>query len=215
MSIRVLLADDCQIMREGLRLLLAKRGFEIVADAPDGRTAVKLTRKLHPQVVVMDVGMADLSGIEATRQIISELTDVRVLALSVYTDRRYAAQMLEAGASGYVLKDDASEELAKAIEEVAAGRVYLSPRIAGVLVADYVGRLRENGEVHLSELTPREREVLQLVAEGYTTQKLAQQLNLSVKTVETHRRHIMDKLNIHTAAGLTKYAIQAGVVSMD
>jgi len=215
MSVRVLLADDCQIMREGLRLLLTKRGFEIVGEAPDGRTAVKLTRKLHPQVVVMDVGMADLSGIEATRQIISELTDVRVLALSVYTDRRYAAQMLEAGASGYVLKDDASEELAKAIEEVAAGRVYLSPRIAGVLVADYVGRLRENGEVHLSELTPREREVLQLVAEGYTTQKLAQQLNLSVKTVETHRRHIMDKLNIHTAAGLTKYAIQAGVVSMD
>ena len=215
MDVRVVLADDHQLMREGLRALLEKRGFEIVGEAPDGRAAVKLARKLSPHVVVMDVAMRDLNGIEAARQIVSEAPGVRVLALSMHRDRQFVARMLEAGASGYLLKDDAAAELARAIREVAEGRTYLSPKIAGIVVADYVERLREGREVGCAELTPREREVLQLVAEGHTMRKVAKELSLSVKTVETHRRHIMDKLNIHTAAGLTRYAIQAGLVSVE
>ena len=216
MDVRVLLADDHRLMREGLRSLLEKQdGMTVVGEAADGRSAVRLAGKLSPQVVVMDVAMPDLNGIEATRQIRTCAPGVKVLALSMHAQMEFVARMLAAGASGYLLKDDASDELAQAIREIAAGRSYLSPRITGVVVADYVERLKLDGDADLSELTPREREVLQLVAEGKTTRAIASELHISVKTVETHRRHIMDKLKIDTAAGLTKYAIRHGLASAD
>ena len=216
MSTRVLLVDDHRMMREGLRSLLEQQeGIEVVGDTSDGRSAMKLVQKLRPQIVIMDVAMSDLNGVEATRQIVASVPGVKVLALSMHREMQFVARMLEAGASGYLLKDDAFEELAQAIREVAAGGTYLSPRIASLVVADYVARLREDGDTDLSELTPREREVLQLIAEGHTTHGVAQRLNISVKTVETHRRHIMDKLKLDTAAGLTKYAIRHGLVSAD
>jgi two-component system response regulator NreC len=210
MSIRVLLADDHKIVRQGLRSLLEKQhGMEVIAEAEDGRTAVQLARKLSPDVVVMDIAMPDLNGIGATRQIIAEAPGVKVVALSMHSDKRFVTRMLRAGASGYLLKDCAFEELARAISAVVANQIYLSLGIAGVVVEDYVRHVPETGP----SLTPRECEVLQLLAEGSSTKEIAARLHVSVKTVETHRRHIMEKLDIHTIAELTKYAIREGLTS--
>jgi len=216
MSIRILLADDHKIIREGLRALLdGESNMEVVAEAEDGRTAVQLTRKLSPDVVVMDISMPDLNGIEATRQILRDHPGAKVIALSMHSDRQFAARMLEAGASGYVVKDAAFEELATAIRTVVDGRVYLCSLVTGLVVEDYVRRLPETEPKVTSPLSPREREALQLLAEGKTTKEAARELHVSVKTVETHRRNIMEKLNLHSVAELTKYAIRAGLTSLD
>ena len=215
MSMRILLADDHLMMRQGLRALLETQpGMEVVGEAENGRIAVRLAHELVPQVVVMDVMMPDLNGVEATRQIVLGNPGVKVIALSMRSEKQFVAKMLEAGASGYLVKGGDFEELIEAIHAVTSGRAYLSAKVAGAVVNDYVRRLQEKSPAYRAELTPREREVLQLVAEGHTTKKIASKLNVSAKTIETHRRNIMAKLNIDSVAELTKYAIREGITSL-
>ena len=212
---KILLADDHKIMREGLRALIEKHGdMDVVEEAGDGRTAVQLTRKLRPDVVVMDLTMPVLNGIDATRQIMAAVPGARVIALSIHSDRRFVSQMFKAGAKGYLLKDCASEELILAIRTVADGKTYLSPGIAGAVVAEYVRSLAKHEETTQPSLTAREGEVLQLLAEGKTTKQAAAILDISVKTVETHRRQIMGKLQLNSVAELTKYAIREGLTPL-
>ena len=216
MSTKILLADDHKITRQGLRSLLDKQlDMEVVAEAEDGREAVRLARELHPDVVIMDVSMPDLNGMAATRQIIGESKNVKIIALSMHSDTLFVSEMLKSGASGYLLKDCAFEELREAIRTVTAGKVYLSPGISDVVVDDYLHRLSKTGSSDSEVLTDREREVLQLMAEGKSTKQIALELYISVKTVETHRRQIMNKLDIHTVAELTKYAIRKGLTTLE
>jgi DNA-binding NarL/FixJ family response regulator len=216
MNIRILLADDHKIVREGLRALLAKQiGMEVIAEAEDGRTTVQMARELLPDVVIMDIAMPDMNGIEATRRITTETLGIKVISLSMHSDRRFVVEMLKAGASGFLLKDCALEELAHAIHAVAANRIYLSPGIADVVIKDYVHLLSKEDLSVFSILTAREREVLQLLTEGKTTKEIAFSLQISVKTVETYRQQIMDKLSIHNVAELTKYAIREGLTSIE
>lgn len=214
MSIRILLADDHKILCEGLRALLENEpNMEVIADAADGRTTVKLARELSPDVVIMDVAMPGLNGIVATRQITDEVPGVKVVALSMHSDRRFVTAMLKAGALGYVLKECAFEELARAVHTVVKGIIYLSTKAADVVVKDYLRRLPETNSTAYCLLTPRECEVLQLLAEGKSTKQIASLLHVNIKTVQSHRRHIMEKLDIHSTSGLTKYAIREGLVS--
>lgn len=216
MTTRVLIADDHQILREGLRSLLDKESdIEVIGEASNGRGAVALARELQPDVVVMDVGMSDMGGIEATRQLTAKTPGVKVIALSMHSDRRFVAGMLGAGALGYLLKDSAFDELAHSIRTVITNEIYLSPGITGIVVQDYMNRLSDNASEDEPGLTPREREVLQLLAEGNTTTKIAQVLEISAKTVETHRKQIKDKLHLNSVAELTKYALRMGLTTLD
>ncbi len=216
MSIKVLIADDHQIVRQGLCNLLEKEpDLKVVAQTEDGRTTVRLARELAPEVIIMDVAMPDLNGIEATRQIVTEIPQVKVIALSMYADRRFVSNMLKAGACGYLLKDCAYEELVRAIRTVMAHKTYLSPGVTDIVVKDYVQGALEPGATVFSVLSPREREVLQLMSEGKSTNQIADCLHVSVKTIETHRQQVMHKLNIHNVAGLTKYAIREGLTSVE
>lgn len=216
MPTRVLLVDDHRIIREGLRMCLAKHDdMEVVGDAADGRTAVRMAKDLKPDVVVMDVAMPDLNGLEATRQICQILLDVKVLALSMHADARRVSEMLKAGAAGYLLKDCAFEDLVEAIRTVLRGDTYLAPSVANVVVFNYIHETGADEPSAFAVLTPREREVLQLMAEGYGTKEIAMGLHVSVKTVETHRKHVMDKLDVHNVADLTKYALRQGLTSLD
>jgi DNA-binding NarL/FixJ family response regulator len=218
MSIRILLADDHMIVRKGLKTLLEKQpAFEVIAEAGEGRTTVELAQKLSPDVVIIDIAMPDMNGIEATRRIIEKVPTVKVIALSMHSDRRFVGEMLKAGASGYLLKECAFEELANAIRAVVANRTYLSPEIAESVIQDYAHILSKSKKdlSVFSILTNREREVLQLMAEGNTTREIASLLGISVKTVETYRRLIMDKLNIYSIAELTKYAIREGLTTLE
>ncbi len=214
MPIKIILADDHKIVRQGLRTMLEKEAdIEVLGEADDGRMAVRLARELSPQVVIMDVGMPDLNGIEATRQVLAECPGVKVIGLSMHSDRRFVMNMLKAGASGYLLKDSAFEELATAIRMVLTNKIYLSTEIANVVIKDY---LQGGGDESVfSVLSPREREVLQLMAEGKSSRQIADHLNISIKTVETHRMQIMHKLQIFSVAELTKYAIREGLSSLD
>jgi len=216
MSIRVLLVDDHTIIREGLRSLLEKQPeMEVIADTNDGRKALYLVRQLLPNIVIMDISMPGLNGIEATRQIIAEFPDIKVIALSIHSKRRFVADMLSAGATGYILKECLFDELVQAIKAVAAGGRYLSPKITDVVVSDYVKRLSTSAESPFEALKTREREVLQLVAEGKSTKQIALELHVSTKTIEANRRQIMDKLNIHSVAELTKYAVREGLTTLE
>ncbi|MHC4591494.1 MAG: response regulator [Planctomycetota bacterium] len=216
MSIRILLADDHKIVRDGLRSLLEKEpDMEVAAEADNGRMAVELAGELRPDVVVMDVAMPDLNGMEATRQIVRSVPGARVVALSMHSDKRFVRGMLASGASGYVLKDAAFEELIRAIRSVVAGRTYLCPEVTGVVVESLVQPSGEAEPSSLSVLTPREREVLQLLAEGKRTKQIATLLKVSVKTIETHRGRIMGKLDCYSVAELTKYAIREGLTTLD
>ncbi|MCX5813836.1 MAG: response regulator transcription factor [Proteobacteria bacterium] len=215
MGIKILLADDHKIIREGLHALLEKNpNMEVVAEAQDGLTAVRLAKKLLPDIVIMDIGMPDMNGINATGQIISETKGIRVIALSMHSDRRFVLQMLKAGASGYLLKDSAFEELELDIMTVMSGQPYLSPKITDVVIKEYIHNIPANEATAFTPLTAREREVLQLLAEGKTTRQIAAHLNISVKTIETHRQQVMEKLNMHSIAELTKYAIREGLTSL-
>lgn len=213
---RLLLADNHKLFCDGLRNLLSQQsGVEIVGEANDGRTAVRLARELSPDIVIMDIGMPELNGIEATRQIRAELPRTRVVAVSMHSDRQYVAGMLSAGASGYVIKDSAFTELNEAIQTVSRGGRYLSPEVVGVVVDDYVQRLAPAPGSALEKLSEREREVLQLLAEGHSTAAIATRLHVSRKTVETHRKNLMLKLELHSVAELTKLAVREGITSLE
>jgi DNA-binding NarL/FixJ family response regulator len=217
-QISILLVDDHQIVRSGLRSLFDdQKDMKVIAEAENGRAAVQMARDLSPDVVVMDITMPDLNGIEATRQILKEAPGAKVIALSEHTDRRYVSEALKAGAVGYLPKAVPFEELVEAVRIVAAGKVYLSPKVANVVVEAYVrggGGPNEDSSA-FSILSAREREVLQLIAEGLATKEVAAHLHVSIKTVETHRAKTMEKLNLHSLAELTKYAIREGLTSLE
>lgn len=213
---KILLADNHQLFCDGLRTLFAaEQGMEIVGEASNGRLAVRLARELSPDIVIMDIGMPELNGMEATRQIRAELPHVKVLGLSMHSDRQYVSGMLSAGASGFVLKDSAFSELAAAIRAVMNGGRYLSPDIVGVVVDDYVQRLAPAAGSTAARLSEREREVLQLMAEGHPTADIAERLHISRKTVETHRKSMMLKLELYSVAELTKFAVREGLTSLE
>jgi DNA-binding NarL/FixJ family response regulator len=215
-QLRIILADDHNIVRQGLRSLIEKElGMSVVGEADNGRKTVQLAEELKPDLIIMDVSMPDMNGIEATHQITREHPNIKVLGLSMHSDKRFVAGILKAGASGYLLKDCAFEEMAGAILAVAHGGTYLSPGVAGSVIQDYIRRLSETDYSPSTVLTHREREVLQLLAEGFSTKLIASRLNLSVKTIETHRRQVMEKLDAHSIAELTKYAIREGLTSLD
>lgn len=216
METRILLADDHKIMRDGLRAMLERLpGVHVIGEAENGRSTVSMVRDGEVDLVIMDVGMPDLNGIEATRQVRSFAPNVRVLALSMHSDKRYVGEMFRAGASAYLLKDCAFEELAQAIEVVMKGRAYISPQIAGTIVKDFVSNTMTDERSPYTLLTPREREVLQLLAEGKMVKQIAAHLNISNKTVETHRQQLMTKLNVSNLAELIKYALREGVTTLD
>jgi len=217
MSIRILLADDHRILREGLRSLLAQQAdITVVGEASDGETAVALARELRPDIVIMDVVMPGLGGVEATRQIRSGLRDTKVIGLSMHSDRRFVSEMLRAGALGYLVKDSAFEELNQAVRAVMEGRPYLSAVITGSLVEDFVRQAttQERQTMPLHMLTSREQEVLRMLADGKRVKEIAHSLNISVKTVESHRQNIMDKLEIHSTIELARYALREGLTSI-
>jgi DNA-binding NarL/FixJ family response regulator len=214
MSIKVLIADDHQIMREGLRALLEKEiDIKVLGEAEDGRMIQRMAREMRPDVIIMDVAMPDLNGIEATRQIAAELPGVKIIALSMHDDRRFVLNMLKAGAAGYMLKDCAFKDLAKAIRVVMSHKTFLSPEVADIVVKDYLAASQPAESSAFNLLSPREREVLQLIAEGKTSALIGESLHISIKTVETHRQQIMVKLKIKSIAELTKYAIREGLTS--
>jgi len=214
MSIRIIIADDHTIVRHGLtRLLQQESDVEVVAQAQNGHATVELARELSPDIIVMDVGMPDLNGIDATQQILRESPEIKVLALSMHSGRKFVVAMLKAGASGYLLKDCALEELTTALQTIMSGRIYLSPAITDIVVESYVRQPEGGQQSAFSVLSQREREVLQLMAEGKTTRQIALQLHIRPKTVEAHRLRIMNKLDIDNVAQLTKYAIQEGLTS--
>ena len=216
MSISVVLADDHEIIRNGLRSLLEKEtDIQVVGEAQDGRTAVRLAKDLNPDVIVMDVSMPDLNGIEATREISSRAPRTRVLGLSMHSDRRFVARMLQAGAAGYLLKECAYDEFVRAVRTVASGKTYLSPGVTDGIVEAFVRRPSAETPAAASVLTPRQREVLQLVAEGRATKQIAARLHVSAKTVDTHRHEIMNKLDLHSIAELTKFAVREGLTDLE
>ncbi len=214
MKIRILLADDHTILRAGLKMMLnAQPDMEIVGEAQDGRQAVQEAQRLLPDIVLMDITMPDINGIEATRQIRRLLPDVRILILTMHEHDEYVFQALRAGASGYMLKEAADTELITALHVIKSGQFYLSPTAQSAVVGDYLQRVRTGEERDsYSSLTEREREILKLVAEGNTNNQIAERLIISPKTVDTHRTHIMDKLNLHSRAELVKYAMRRGLL---
>jgi two-component system, NarL family, response regulator NreC len=214
-KLRILLGDDHTLLRHGLRKILHEEPeWEVVAEAGDGREAVRQTLALRPDVAILDIGMPLMNGIEATRQIVKRLPESRVLILSMHTNEPYIIQALKAGAKGYLLKDSADTDLIRGVAAVAAGKSFFSPAAAKVMLDDYVRQLAEKGVVdRFDSLTEREREVFQLAAEGHTNKQIAELLSISPGTVETHRAHILQKLDIHTTAELVLYAVRRGVIS--
>lgn len=215
MNIRIVLADDHAVLRHGLsRSFETEDDIEVVGQASDGLSAIDLIRELIPDVVVMDIGMSDLNGIEATRRITKDYPDVKVVGLSMHSSDKYIREMFKAGASGYLLKNCPFEELVEAIRAVADGKTFISSSIGDMIIKEYISKPEEEKSV-FSVLSQREREVLQLLAEGKTTKQVGRLLNISPKTVEVHRLRIMDKLQLDNIAHLTKYAIQEGLTEAE
>ena len=214
-KIRILLADDHNIMRRGLRLLLEREPeFEVVAEAADGRQATERAEATNPDIVILDIAMPNMSGIEAAQRIKTLLPQAAVIILSMHSDEGYVLRALKAGAKGYLLKDSAENDLIEAIRAVSAGKAFFSPEISKILVEDYVRDMRKRGAEDSYELlTSREREILHLLAEGKSNKDIASSLNLSLYTVETHRRNLQDKLNLHSLAELILYAVRKGLIS--
>lgn len=216
MSIGTLIVDDHGIIREGLRSLLSRQpDIEIVGEAIDGRKAVELVREIVPDVIMMDITMPNLNGVDATRHIVREFPETKVIALSMHSSSIFVADMIKAGVSGYLLKDCLFDEVVEAIRIVYDGGTYISPGIVSVIVNDYVNRLTGVRGLPLEALTDREREVLQLIGEGKNTKQIARELHLSTKAIEANRRKIMDKLNSQSVAGLVKWAILGGLTTLE
>ena len=214
-TIKVVIADDHMIVRDGLRSLLERQpDMEVVAEADNGRIALKLVKELSPDVVIMDIGMRELNGIDATRQIVKMSPGVKVLALSMYSDKRFIKGMLKAGASGYMLKDSAFKELIDAIRVIVGDKIYISPSVASIVTEDYLKQSPESDSSTRSLLTSRELEVLQLLVEGMSTKQIASSLRLSIKTIESHRSRVMKKIDVNNIADLTRYAIREGIISL-
>jgi two-component system response regulator NreC len=213
MSVKVLVADDHQILREGLVTLLGKAGMTVVGEAADGRAVVRLARELKPHVVIMDIAMPELNGIEATRQIVAEVPGIKIIALSMHADKHFVRGMMQAGASGYLLKHCASQELVQAIRAVQNQQMYLSPGITELVVEDFKSATGDASA--FSVLSPREREILQLYAEGKISREIADTLHVSLKTVEAYRRQIMEKMDFKSFADLIKYAIREGLTTLE
>lgn len=214
MTLKILLADDHQLLREGLRGLLSSMpDYEVVGEAEDGRTAVRLAQELSPDLVIIDVSMPGLNGIEATRQIVASRPSIRILALSMHCKKETVVEILRAGASGYLVKMSSFDEVTAALETVASGRRYLSPNIAGAVVDELLNP--GQAETAFTQLTPREREILQLLAEGENSEEIADTLQIGVRTVDVHRKNLMDKLQLKSIAQLTIYAVRQGLVSIE
>ena len=213
-KLRILVADDHTLVRHGLcKILGDERDWEVIAQASDGREAVKFILDLKPDVAILDIGMPLLNGIEATRQSVRRLPDLHVLILSMYAEEAYITQALQAGAHGYLLKDSADTELIRAVRAVAIGKSYFSPAVARVMLDDYVRQLSQKGIVdRYDSLSEREREIFQLVAEGHSNKEIAELLSVSPATVETHRAHILQKLDVHNTAELVLYAVRRGLI---
>ncbi len=215
MTVRIVLADDHKMLRDGLRRLIEQEpGLAVVGEAADGRALVDLVQAARPDLVVLDVSMPGLNGIEATRRIRALPGPPRVIMLSMHADRRFVVESIKAGASGYLLKDDGFDELVRAIGLVMGGHLVLAPRLAEAMLQDYVAGSGGERASAYGRLSPREREVLQLLAEGHATKQIAARLGVSVKTVETLRQHVMDKLDLHSVADLTKYAVREGLTGL-
>jgi DNA-binding NarL/FixJ family response regulator len=215
MGYKILLVDDHRLMRMGLRsLLLGIAGMEVVGEAENGRLAVVLAQQLRPELIIMDVDMPELNGIEATRQILAQLPATKIIALSMHSEDRLVSSMLKAGAAGYLLKHSAAEELERAIHTVMAQQNYLSPDVTHIVVKALVERADPAQDPPRKDLSAREREILQLLSEGFSVKEIAARLQLSIKTIETHRQRIMDRLQLHTVAELTKYAVREGLTSL-
>lgn len=212
--LRILIGDDHTLMRHGVRKIIEERAdWEVVAEASNGREAVNEAVAHSPDVVLLDVGMPQLNGIEATRQIVKRLPHARVLILSMHSDEAYVSQSMRAGAAGYLLKDSAGEDLVRAIAAIAAGKSFFSPAVARIMADDYLQRLADRGIMDRYDLlSEREREVFQLIAEGNSNKEIAALLSLSPATIETHRAHILQKLDVHNTADLVLYAVRRGVI---
>lgn len=212
MEIKILLADDHQILRDGIRNVIEKNTtMKVVGEANNGREAIKLCTQLNPDVVIMDIAMEGLNGVEATARIVQENPEIKVIALSMHSNKRFVLGMFKAGAFGYLLKDCDTEELIKAIKTVAANQKYISQKISGIILNEFISGQPEDE----NGLTTREKEILQLIAEGKSSKEIGEILFLSSKTVDSHRKNIMDKLELFTIPDLTKYAIRTGLVSLD
>jgi len=215
-KIKVVVADDHTILRQGIKALLDNQeGIEVVGEAKDGREAIKTIEELLPDVILMDIAMPGLNGLEATRRIKKKFPKTKVVVLTMHANEEYIFQILNAGADGYLVKETAFQDLISAINAVHKGEAFMSPSISKKVMTDYIQRAQGEEKVGFDTLTTREREILQLVAEGNSNKKIAEALFISPKTVETHRAHIMDKLNIHDRAGLIKYAIRKGMINLD
>lgn len=211
-SIRILIADDHSLVREGIRALLETMDdVEVIADASDGLDAIEMIQTHRPNLVLMDIGMARMNGLDATARIVKEFPGVRVVILSMHANEEYVLQALRAGASGYLLKDAKKQELMLAVKSVASGKTYLSPEVSKHVIDNYVQSVGTQGSP-LEQLTPRQREILKLISEGRTNKEMAGILNLSIKTIDTHRTQLMDRLDIHDVAGLVRFAIKMGLV---
>lgn len=215
-NIKVVIADDHTILRQGIKALLGNNErMEVVGEAKDGREAIRVTEELMPDVILMDIAMPGLNGLETTRRIKKKFPRIKILVLTMYTNEEYIFQILNAGADGYLVKETAFQDIISAIESVYKGEAFMSPSISKKLINSYIQRARGYQDEVCDTLTTREREIIQLIAEGNTSKKIAEALFISTKTVETHRNHIMDKLNIHNSIGLVKYAIRKGMVDFD
>jgi len=215
-NIKVLVADDHTILRQGIKALLDNQaGIEVIGEAKDGREALELVERLLPDVILMDIGMPGLNGLEATRRIKKKFPGIKVLVLTMYTNEEYVFQILNAGANGYLVKETAFQDLISAIKAVYRDEAFMSPSISKKVINRYTQGIRKTNDTTCDILTTREREILQLIAEGSSSKKIAEALFISPKTVETHRTHIMDKLNIHNRTDLIKYAIRTGIVDID
>ncbi len=216
MKLKILLADDHAVLRESLQHILSEEdGIAVTAEAENGREAVRIALESDIDMILMDINMPELNGIDAAKQILREKPGIKIIILSMYSDHPYVDGALKAGVAGYILKNSAISEVITAVRAVSHGRLYLSPEITGILVEDYIHYSSSEDTIVSSPLSTREREVLQLLAEGKTTKVIADSLSISEKTVEVHRKKIMEKLNLHSIAELTKYAIREGITSLD